>query len=191
MKLQAAFNIAYEIAQQLQQHCDKIYIAGSIRRRAEEVGDIEIVCLPQKIEVGQASLFGEPAEVAATPEFTGIVNALGTIKKGNANGRYMCIDLPAGIQLDLFMPQPSDFYRQLAIRTGNRTYAAEVIANAWVKLGWCGTKHGLRRRTDCIEDGCSFKWINTAGEIPPVWQSELEFFSWLKIPYLKPEMRNM
>jgi len=59
--------------------------------------------------------------------------------------------LPSGINLDLFVPQRHDYYRQYATRTGSGDYSYKVIASAWVSKGWVGTPDGLHKREDCSE----------------------------------------
>lgn len=190
MFLKQAQDIAVEICYKLQPFCSRIKIAGSIRRKREVVGDIEIVCCPYKIQVGQSSLFGAAVEVAVPAAFSELVLSLGKVEKGHPNGRMMCIMLPQKIKLDLFMPQPDDFFRIYAIRTGSSTYSSVVIAHAWSRLGWCGTDHGLRRIEDCEAKGENkWKLVNKDGQRPPVWQSEEEFFQWLGLNYLQPQFR--
>lgn len=189
MQLKIAEQIAVSICYQLQPFCSKINIAGSVRRKKAEVKDIEIICVPKFDEV--KDLFESVCGKKISAEFSEIVNGLGTIIKGNADGRMMQIQLQEGIMLDLFMPVPDDYYRQYAIRTGSADYAHRVIANAWNKKGWCGSDKGLRKMSDCIEmkttDGKSkWKLIKKDADLPPVWRSEEEFFKWLKIPCEKP-----
>lgn len=52
MKHSTALVIAEKIKAQLAPHCDRIEIAGSIRRKKPEVKDIEIVVIPKPYEVG-------------------------------------------------------------------------------------------------------------------------------------------
>lgn len=52
LPLQHAEQLAHRLVELLTPHCERIDVAGSIRRKKQEVGDIEIVCLPKKIEVG-------------------------------------------------------------------------------------------------------------------------------------------
>lgn len=189
MNYQHAREIAISICEELQPHTDKINIAGSVRRGKQEVKDIEVICLPKRLSSG---LWQEATIVA--PEFTAAVAELGKVLKGNPSGRYMQIELPELINLDLFMPAQYDYYRQYAIRTGSSDYSAKVIATAWVKLGWVGTKDGLRRRNECFEkkngDGkSSFECIPSNPTMPPIWESEAEFFEWLGLPLLKPAER--
>lgn len=194
MEHKTAQNKAVSICQQITPYTDICYIAGSIRRLVHEVNDIEIVCLPTTTPVN-FDLFGKPTEVARDAKFIEIVNALGKVIKGNAeHGRYMQIELPEGIKLDLFMPQPEDYYRILTIRTGSANYVRNIIAKAWVAKGWVGTADGLRKATDCIgikgPDG-KVKWtVNSKNpELPPVWQNEADFFEWLGVKYIEERLR--
>lgn len=192
MILSEALILAHTILHKLLPHCERIDIAGSIRRRKDEVGDIEIVCQPKK-EVLK-NLFGWDEGIITDLLFSKTVNELGVVIKGNTDGRMMQIELPEGIMLDLFMPEPYDYYRQLAIRTGSAEYSHKVIASGWLKLGWCGTKDGLRLQAECIKRNLpegKVKWECTSSKptLPPVWQSEEEFFTWLQVPFTPPQNR--
>lgn len=185
-------NIAQEIAEDLvgvlAPHCERIHIAGSIRRKKPFVKDIEIVCQPKKDVF--TNLFGEEINTGTNAPFKKVVAQLGEVIKGNPDGRYMQIKLPQGIKLDLFMPDPDDYFRQFAMRTGSADYSAAVIAKRWVDLGWVGTSEGLRRKEDCQKSGDSpWKIINKTGKRPPVWKSEEEFFGWLNLEWIEPEKR--
>jgi DNA polymerase/3'-5' exonuclease PolX len=52
MKYQEALKIAQETVELLRPHCERIEIAGSIRREKPEPNDIEIVAIPKPYEVG-------------------------------------------------------------------------------------------------------------------------------------------
>jgi hypothetical protein len=95
------------------------------------------------------------------------------------------------INLDLFMPQPDDYYRQYAIRTGSADYSKNVIANGWLKKGWCGTDEGLRLQYDCCKAASGWKITRKEGQKPPVWESEEIFFEWLGVQWMEPWLRNM
>lgn len=200
MKLVDAKIIALNIWSLLKPHCDVCKIAGSIRREKHDVKDIEIVCLPkdETIEVPAVDMFSQPTiGTVRSIKFCDIVNGLGKIVKGNAEGKYMQIHLIAeNINLDLFMPDDFDFYRQFAIRTGSADYTAKVIAGGWKKIGWCGSDKGLRKISDCINHKTpdnKGRWIcfNPEAEKPPVWKSEQEFFDWIKVKWIAPKLRNI
>lgn len=201
MKIEKALPIAQKIAALLAPYCVVVKIAGSIRRGKAEVKDIEILCLPGYIiEPVKFDLFGEPegnSTPVINPKFVLEVNGLGKVIKGKPTGKYMQIELIEGINLDLFMPDEFDFYRQYAIRTGSAEYSHKVIAAGWRKIGWVGSDKGLRMDYDCEQktsptNGKPF-WVckNEHAEKPPVWQDEKEFFEWIKVPYKQPQYRNI
>jgi DNA polymerase/3'-5' exonuclease PolX len=190
--LPVAQKLAVDICYKLEPFCEKINIAGSIRRRKLQVKDIEIICIP-KSEILK-DMFGWDEGTIRTPLFGKAVIGLGKIIKGNTDGKYMQIELPEKINLDLFIPDQYDYYRQYAIRTGSADYSAKVIAVGWRKIGWCGSDKGLRKMSDCIEsktpDGKSkWKCVKQNAELPPVWKSEEDFFDWIKVKMLHPSLR--
>lgn len=197
MELAAAKKIVIDICYKLQPYCDKINIAGSIRRGKSEVKDAEIVCQPKLVESGQADLFGAgKMDMIPHDGFYQEVYGLGKIIKGMMTGKYMQIQLQNDFKLDLFMPDSFDYYRQYAIRTGSADYVAKVIAGGWKKKGWCGSDKGLRKIGDCLEtktpDGKSkWKCINENAELPPVWENETDFFKWLGVDFLPPQARKI
>lgn len=178
----AARAIAISVCQQLQEHCEALNIAGSLRRKKSYVKDIEILVKPKMVI--EHDLFGAPIGSSPCTHFVKTVLALGRVIKGKPTGRYMQIELPEGIVLDLFIPQPGDYARQYAIRTGSATYAQHVIAAGWKRLGWVGTEDGLRKQHECEEkktpDGKS-KWTCKVDSptLPPAWETEDDFFVWL------------
>jgi DNA polymerase/3'-5' exonuclease PolX len=187
--LDKARSIALQIVDRLQPYCDKIQIAGSVRREKVFVKDIEIVALPTKVI--SEDIFGNALYKTITTGWRNEVCQIGKIIKGKIDGKYIQIELPEGLNLDLFMPDENDYYRQLAIRTGSADYSFKVIATAWKKLGWCGSDVGLRKMSDCIEtktpDGKSkWKCVKQDAELPPVWKSEEDFFNWINVKMLKP-----
>ena len=189
--LKMGTELAIAIGHQLMPGCDRLNIAGSIRRRKAVVHDIELVALPKRQVVPQ-SLFEVQIEIS--PQFIRQVQGLGEIIKGSPTGRQMQIRLPEGILLDLFLPQPDDYFRMLAIRTGSADFSARVLASGWKRAGWCGTPDGLRKISDCQEriSGGKIKWIcvNPSPERPPVWDSEEAFFQWLGIPWIEAKQRH-
>jgi len=197
MNLHQAEQIAQNIIASLVPHCEpgRIHIAGSVRRKKAEVKDIEVVCLP--VRTWQFDMFDNVTGVIRSKGFVDAVEGLGEVIKGNPNtGRYCQIRIPAGdnINIDLFMPEPYDYFRQLAIRTGSAEYAQKVIATGWRKIGWVGTKDGLRLEAECMYkelSGGKKQWNCGLKDptLPPVWKSEESFFDWLGVPWTEPEKR--
>lgn len=195
MELNKALVIASDIVEKLSPHCDLINIAGSCRREKPEVKDIEIVALPSVV-TGK-DLFGGDMEPYRKKEFVDVVRCLGRVIKGNSHGKMMQIQLPE-IMLDLFMPDDFDYYRQYAIRTGSAEWTARFIAGGWKSIGWCGSDQGLRLQSQCKgEKGPDGKmhWkcaVPKAQQMtPPNWESEKDFFEWIKIKWVEPKFRNI
>lgn len=199
MQLHQAQTIAESTLQILAPHCQIINIAGSIRRQKPEVKDIELVVLPIKETINTTlDMFSDHSNIITEQncwEFSNAVKSLGTILKGKTTGKYLKIELPQGIMLDLFIPSAHDYYRQYAIRTGSADYSYKIIATGWKKIGWVGTDVGLRKINDCIKvttpKGFSYKCINPNAEHPPFWTSEEDFFNWLGVPYIPATERNL
>lgn len=199
MELRKALHIAGQVVDALAPHCDIINIAGSCRREKPEVKDIEVVALPKMVST--PDLFGESDVMARPRAFKDIVLSLGKVIKGNPYGRYIQTEMITSegkINLDLFLPEPEDYYRQFAIRTGSAEWTARFIAGGWVKLGWCGTDQGLRMQNECHgergpDHKMHWKCIRARSEqtLPPHWKSEEEFFEWLKIGWIPPKYREI
>lgn len=73
--LQEAVPLANRLREELLPYCHRVWTAGSIRRRKEFVGDIELVCIPKRGEIseapepqGQIDLFGGVAPNTAPQE---------------------------------------------------------------------------------------------------------------------------
>ena len=178
MLYKAAYDIAFTIVGEIQPLCDRVHIAGSVRRKKPQVGDIEIVCqVPHNLRT----------RLGLT------LRQFGEHRSGQYSGRYCKLWLTQNIQLDLFMPQSDDYYRQLAIRTGSAEYSHKVLAAAWTRLGWVGTEDGLRRREQCQQKSGKWQCVASPGDIikPPVWTSEEDFFNFLNIVYLDPQHRGL
>lgn len=198
-----AKKVADYIINLLKPHCEQIHIAGSIRRMRPDVKDIEIVCQPKK-EIKHEGLFQDEIKIIDRNFIEALATITAAVIKGNVNGRYMQIKTNSqncpGIYLDLFMPDPLDYFRQYAIRTGSADYAHHTLAGAWRKKGWAAVKDtGLRLISECdahsaVNGKVTFHTIKKDLKkitMPPVWTSEGQFFTWLGLEYIDPEYREI
>lgn len=202
MELRIARHIAMQIESKLEPFVQKLLIGGSIRRERPEVKDIEIICLPKMMQVGGSLFDTEPPRLATLSHFITTARSLGVVIKGEPTGRYMQVEHvdPMGrkINVDLFMPTAQDFYRVLVIRTGSKEWVTKYIARQWRINGWVGTIDGLRLESQCVDVNANklgqkpkWKCIMNEPTLPPVWNSEEEFFDWLKIEWCDPKYRNV
>lgn len=144
MELTKAQTIAEGLAAQMRPYCLRVQVAGSIRRRKDEVKDIEIVAIPRREPVasvtGTLSLFGEGrVEMANALHRWATESGLRWIKP-NTNeivdwrikpeGKYWRALLPCGIKLDLFLATPENFGLIHLIRTGSAEFSQAVVTYA-------------------------------------------------------------
>jgi DNA polymerase/3'-5' exonuclease PolX len=167
MTLHEALPLAQRLKDVLAPFCDRIEIAGSIRRQKPEVKDIEIVCIPKQVVV---DMFGSATE--AHPEFCRIVNALEKVK-GEPTGRYTQRVLPEGIKADIFMCTRENWGLIYAVRTGSADFSAYVLGAAWVKNGYRS------------EGG----YLTRDGERVAVFEEE-DLFALLQLDFVPPEERS-
>ena len=130
ISLHQAYGLAERIKAELAPVCDKIQIAGSIRRKKQQIGDIEIVCIPKQIQL--TDLFGDVTSV----QMDGFENKLSDlVKEGRLlpptkNGdKFKQFGIPAvkGLMLDLFIATPDNWGIILAIRTGSTDFSRRLV----------------------------------------------------------------
>jgi DNA polymerase/3'-5' exonuclease PolX len=159
---ETAYKIALEVVEQLKPHCERIAIAGSIRRKKAEVGDIEVLITPKPYEVG---LF--QSGIAT------VVNQWEKVK-GELPCKYTQRILPSGIKLDLFFAEEANWGLVFALRTGSADYSHKILANGWVRQGFKS------------EGGYLFR----DGERYEVREEE-DLFKLIGVRYVEPESRNL
>lgn len=161
MKHREALLIAEKVKAMLAPHCERVEIAGSIRRKKAEVKDIEIVAIPKPYGVG---LF--ESGIAT------VVNQWPKVK-GNLPCKYTQRTLPEGIKLDLFFATKENWGMIFAIRTGSAEYSHKTLARKWTNLGYRSEGGHLYiddKKLDFLE--------------------EKDLFDKLGIEYLEPEFRG-
>lgn len=146
-----ALAVANAVIKELEQHCVRIEIAGSIRRKKALVGDIEIVAIPKPYLTG-----------ATESGIASVVNRWVKIKGELEYGKtkYTQRVLPAGIKLDLFFATEDNWGLVLGVRTGSADFSHKVLACGWVRQGFKsvgghlfrdGVKQEIREERDLFE----------------------------------------
>lgn len=161
MKLEQALEIAEKVKALLAPHCERIEIAGSIRRKKHDVKDIEIVAIPKPFDVG---LF--ESGIAT------VVNQWQKIK-GELPCKYTQRILPEGIKLDLFFAERGNWGLIYAIRTGSADYSHKVLATEWVRRGYKSERGYL------VANGKQIA-------VP----EEEDLFKRIGVPFIAPELRS-
>lgn len=171
-----AESIANKVLKHISPTMERVEIAGSIRRRKEIVGDIEICGVPndrEKLvkmldEIGQHIKPGVPGVIPWEPKTT---------------AKYLRLRLPEGMNMDVFLATPENWGGIFMMRTGSgagpdgNSFNGFVPAmfQRWKKLSGGG------RMTDCMP-------TMPTGE--QLWiPEEQDFFDLLEMDFIPPEKR--
>lgn len=164
MNYKEAHALATRIVEQLRPHCDRIEIAGSIRREHPEPKEIDILCIPK------SDVFGNRSR-----EFASLVDGWEKVKGDPYKGRY-AQRIVDGVLVDIFMCHELNWGYQLAIRTGSSQYSHKTLAYKWRLFGFIG------------DDGML---VHAKSGKKIELREERDLFDLLGINYVEPYMRMM
>jgi len=162
--LSEAKAVAVELLKELEPHCERIEIAGSIRRNKSDVGDIDLVCIPKRYETGLFS--------------TGISTILDRFEKVKGDliygqTRNVIRIHPKGIGLDCYFCESDNYGLIKAIRTGSENFNRAVLIPAINRAGY----------------KCKDGYLTFEDEIIEVKEEE-SLFKLIRLGYVEPEKRN-
>lgn len=191
--------VAAELCRELKPYCDRIIVAGSLRRRKESVGDVEILYISklEKLpELQQADLLAPPPSprflALADARINGLAgfyrqavtgkqfrtssfiithrkNSFGSITWGEKN-KY-ARHIASGIPVDFFRATEENWFNLLVCRTGSAENNTR-LASAYRKLG-------------CEWHPCAAGYTNEAGQMIRN-DSERAVFANARLHYLEP-----
>lgn len=171
LPFQEALDVARRLTEELKSVVARSKVAGSLRRRRPEVGDIELVIEPHLVEV---DLFGR--HDPGLEEIRAVVQEWGTILKGG-DRMIQVVDVygKVGLKVDLFLVHPpAQWGSILAIRTG----PAELGQLAVTLM----RERGFRHRSGYA--------VNVATGAPVPTPTEEAFFELAGLPCLPPARRD-
>lgn len=208
-KRKVPLSIAHKAAQRLRAHlepfCERVEVAGSIRRGKPQVSDIEIVAIPKRAAGAvqgdtspqQMSLFGEPVVVQPAAQVTcnlldeelARMVARGMLRREPPPGwdvriawgeRYKKAwlhlnDTYGWIQLDLFLATADNWGAILTIRTGSRAFSEALVTY-------------IKRATPYRQQGGDLVYSPT-GEVRRV-ATERAYFAEVGVRWLEPRLRD-
>ena len=168
LPLDKARILAAQIRDALAPMCERIDIAGSIRRARPLCGDIDIVCLPR---AGQRDAI--------------ITRCLRNGMLGKEGAQYVMVDFPGwDVQLDLwfahngtadlFAPEPPNHGIILLARTGSAMHNVRLAARAKSMGLHFHPSKGIQRGAEIIASA-----------------EEADIFRALGLPYIEPEQREV
>lgn len=165
-----ALALAQDFIYPLRFTCQRIEIAGSIRRRKPEVGDIEIVCIPKTMAV--ADLFGAITERSLLEERLR-AQGLRALKNGPLFKQF---DI-GRCTVDLFITTPEKWGVIYAIRTGCAEFSRWLVTRRNARGALPSNMH--------VADGRL--WLGDEAIDTP---EEKDFFEAIHLPWMEPEERN-
>lgn len=145
--------LAIRICDRIAPACERVEVAGSIRRGKSEVGDIELVVIP-RFEM-PADLFG-PVEASRQNVLWGLLDGFSNkkllhyTKAGDRYRQFTFLDEPP-VQVDLFTCARDNWGWIFLVRTGSASFshhmAGRLNASGYTsKEGWiCGAQGPMDR----------------------------------------------
>ena len=171
--LTEAQKISGEIIELLAPYCERIEVAGSVRRKMPEVGDLEIVCIPRRL----LNLFGEPGDSVLDHRLIELIQS-GYLLPAGANGdKYKKFILhPNGVQLDLFITDTECWGVIFTIRTGSADFSHRLVTQRF--------KGGLLPSDLRVGEGRVWRGLEALNT-----PEEIDFFNVAEIKYIEPKDR--
>lgn len=169
--------VAAELCDRLKPFCEHLVVAGSLRRRKAEVGDVEILYIP-KFESRPDGLFDRKMVNLVDEELERALRSSVIRKRLNSEGsetwgpkNKLAVHASSGVPVDFFSTTPECWFNYLVCRTGGAESNVR-IASAAQRKGWMWhpDKRGF---TD--NDG---QWQAV--------RSEEDVFAMVGLPYLQP-----
>jgi DNA polymerase (family 10) len=125
MKLEDARKIAKDFVTEIKEFCEKIEIAGSIRRQKLEVNDIDIVLIPKLREH--------------------LIQKIRNISKVEVQGKKLIRTEYSGIQVDIYLATKETWGILLLIRTGSKEHNIKLCQHAIKKGMKLSSEKGLMK----------------------------------------------
>ena len=189
-----ALAVTRELLARIDGTTDRLLVAGSLRRRKPEVGDVEFVIIPRVEErPDPGDLFGakRPFDLAACA-----IEEM--LRDGTLRPRPKCDEtltwgeqiklathVAIGLGIDFFLTDPARFWNLVVCRTGPKELNIEICNRART-MGWQWKPYG--------EGFLRESPIHATPARPPeirTMHSEEEVFRFVGLPYLQPADRTL
>jgi len=178
-----AHHVATAIVENLRPACERIKIAGSLRRRRDMVHDIDMVLIPrlERVQAPQRGFFADTDTVeqrAIDRVLTDLQDA-GRITDLALSGKIVrFVATKSGIPIDLYLAKESTWATILLIRTGSKEHNIRLAQEA--------RKRGLILKAD----GTGLINPRTGAPVG-AFREEGHLFKFLGRRYVEPEYREV
>jgi len=125
LPLQEAEQIAERLKAELARACLRIEIAGSVRRKKPEVGDIEAVCIPLRM----LDMFGQPGLSALDVTLVRLLEDKLLLPAGKNAPKYKQFHWgqTPDLQIDLFITTPEEWGVRFTLSTGSAEFNKRLV----------------------------------------------------------------
>lgn len=183
MKLEDAIAVADDVCKTFENYFEKYRVVGSIRRKKQQVNDIDIVAIPRH---GDEWFLDKIQELIEAIDTNGREEAkklgksgISRFSKGNKIKRFEC----EGIMIDLYIADERTYETLVLIRTGSEDHNKKLTNLAIQKgmklfangSGLCKTtlNNGKELITETIENTENGILQNLLGKIPDPQEREV------------------
>lgn len=177
---QDALNVAVLLKTMLAPVCERIEIAGSLRREKPYVGDVELLFVP-RVGERKVDMFATERADLADETINSLVRGGLLAMRPNVNGSFtwgpknkLAIHTASGIPVDLFSTTEENWWVSLVVRTGSKETNLALTTGA----------QRMGRRLNAY--GCGV--TESDGNIIPA-RSEAQVFELCGVPYREPKDR--
>lgn len=132
-----AEKVAAQIVHLMELSCLRIIVAGSLRRRKPDVGDVEILYIPMIVRAPGGDLFEGRSLNLADEAIAGMEVDAVLHRRLNVNGSEMfgplnklMVHTSTGIPVDLFAATEENWWNYLVCRTGGAESNTRIAARA-------------------------------------------------------------
>lgn len=136
-----AMAVARELSLRLADSCVRLQFAGSLRRGKPEVGDVELVYIPD-FRSEPDGLFDSRRVNLADAMLDDLLRAGVIAKRRNVHGSEMwgeknklAVHVASGVPVDFFATSEASWFNYLVCRTGGKE-SNMAIADAALRKGW-------------------------------------------------------
>ena len=180
-----ALAVVRDLLPHLQPACERLVVAGSLRRKKPDVGDIELVYI-SKVESYRADFFESCIVQSADDVLAKLIDSGVIAMRPNIDGRFswgpknkLAIHCASGIPIDFFSTTQGNWWNYLVCRTGPKESNIR-IATAAEALGWRWNPYGSG-----FSRGGALAGPAKSHDVA----SEREVFDFVGLPYLQPHER--
>ena len=164
-----ALQVAERLRALLAPACERIEVAGSIRRNKPDVGDIELLCIPRyDLAVG---FFGDGVRtdclssliltLITQDKLRYRLNSKGSSTFGPLN--KLLIDVASGIPLDVFCTDARNWGMALVVRTGPAEFNVRMMTRfrqqAMAGHAYAGVRAANGEELDCPDEATVFRLL--------------------------------